>query len=787
MVRIDESNIDFQWLCPPCEKLNPKKVTTAPPETINEADGDIAQNIDPPIEAPKSPDPITSEPEPNLTSSAPLVVSPTMPVVSSEAIKMSKDSYKYVSTVNGTTNKSTPPGRLNFPDIKIRDLPFYPVKATLLRPCAIVQKDTQETQSQNLAFYLTQEQAETVNKGRRVENNGMVVYKMHILLRFTKMDVSAVQDDDFPKNLCLKVNNKICPLPNPKPVPSNRPNMEAKRPPKPLIITSLCKLNTKSCLNQVSVSWSPVPDASHTVSIYLVEKLSPSDLLKQLVGRGQRDPEITKALIRSKLEDKCEEIATSCCKVSLGCPLGMVRMSLPCRASTCDHLQCFDADLFLRMNEKKPKWICPVCNKTAYFEHLFLDGYYIQLLQSSKLRAITENDILLNADASWEPVLQDNNGVSADSDDEDPLQMKEDNGVVEKNKKNGAEVVSGDVIPVEVLDDDGAPVRGSTAVAVELTTSEISTAIPNDVPVNIVPDHNNPKEPAVGTSVTATVRPEDDDDLLCDKVYPADEDYMDWNYSVKYFRFIREPPPQPKPTTPPPDADSTTVDEEGKSKNQSEESETSSKPASGNSSDVDIPQKELYKPKQSPAAKQPRGRGRGRGARGRPRGSGGGKRIRMDSSGDEVTSSSKQNGGSKPKRGRGRGRGRGARGRGASKAKTAKWGGDSSEDEAAITSESESEVLSRSAPSRTSGRPARNCRRSTNYAEIEKGYDHMDSDEFEQSLRTYPTYKLPEPAKAPSPPPENSPEPQENSPEPEDLEENNSPDVAENSGESGYE
>ena len=44
---------------------------------------------------------------------------------------------------------------------------------------------------------------------------------------------------------------QVCPLPNPKPVPANRPNLEAKRPPKPLIITSLCKLNTKSCLNQV--------------------------------------------------------------------------------------------------------------------------------------------------------------------------------------------------------------------------------------------------------------------------------------------------------------------------------------------------------------------------------------------------------------------------------------------------------------------------------------------------------------------------------------------------------
>ena len=121
--------------------------------------------------------------------------------------------------------------------------------------------------------------------------------------------------------------------------------MEAKRPPKPLIITSLCKLNTKSCLNQVSVSWSPNKDVQHTVSIYLVEKLTPVDLLKHLKNRGQRDPQITKAVIQSKLEDKDDEISTTFCKVSMACPLGMARMTLPCRASTCDHLQCFDADL----------------------------------------------------------------------------------------------------------------------------------------------------------------------------------------------------------------------------------------------------------------------------------------------------------------------------------------------------------------------------------------------------------------------------------------------------------
>ena len=37
----------------------------------------------------------------------------------------------------------------------------------------------------------------------------MVVYKMHILLRFTKISDDGIQDDDFPKNLILKINNKV--------------------------------------------------------------------------------------------------------------------------------------------------------------------------------------------------------------------------------------------------------------------------------------------------------------------------------------------------------------------------------------------------------------------------------------------------------------------------------------------------------------------------------------------------------------------------------------------------
>ena len=87
----------------------------------------------------------------------------------------------------------------------------------------------------------------------------------------------------------------------------------------------------------------------YTVSVYLVDKLSYVDLLQQLKTKGHRQPDYTRALIKEKLNDQDTEIATTSCKVSLACPLGKMRMKIPCRASTCDHLQCFDASLYLQV------------------------------------------------------------------------------------------------------------------------------------------------------------------------------------------------------------------------------------------------------------------------------------------------------------------------------------------------------------------------------------------------------------------------------------------------------
>lgn len=63
-----------------------------------------------------------------------------------------------------------------------------------------------------------------------------------------------------------------------------------------------------------------------------------------------------------------------CAHLCVNEQLGKMRLTIPCRALTCSHLQCFDATLYIQMNEKKPTWVCPVCDKKAPYEHLIIDG-----------------------------------------------------------------------------------------------------------------------------------------------------------------------------------------------------------------------------------------------------------------------------------------------------------------------------------------------------------------------------------------------------------------------------
>ncbi|NWX18684.1 PIAS2 ligase, partial [Aegotheles bennettii] len=227
--------------------------------------------------------------------------------------------------------------------------------------------------------------------------------------RLCLAETSCPQEDNYPNSLCIKVNGKLFPLPGYAPPPKN--GIEQKRPGRPLNITSLVRLSS-AVPNQISISWASEIGKNYSMSVYLVRQLTSAMLLQRLKMKGIRNPDHSRALIKEKLTaDPDSEIATTSLRVSLMCPLGKMRLTIPCRAVTCTHLQCFDAALYLQMNEKKPTWICPVCDKKAAYESLILDGLFMEILNECS----DVDEIKFQEDGSCSPMRPKKEAVKVSS------------------------------------------------------------------------------------------------------------------------------------------------------------------------------------------------------------------------------------------------------------------------------------------------------------------------------------------------------------------------------------
>ena len=157
-----------------------------------------------------------------------------------------------------------------FPDVILKKLPFYIKEDTVLKPSSLQPSGSRgKFHEQSFSFYLNSNQIKTVTNSRKTVN-GRVEYRKQIQLRFSLLDISSEQSDNFPKSLCVRVNNKVCPLPNPLP---SQPGTEPKRPPGPINITNLCKFLTNQA-NTVTVTWAAEAGKTHTVSVYQVENLT---------------------------------------------------------------------------------------------------------------------------------------------------------------------------------------------------------------------------------------------------------------------------------------------------------------------------------------------------------------------------------------------------------------------------------------------------------------------------------------------------------------------------------
>ncbi|XP_069819340.1 E3 SUMO-protein ligase PIAS2 isoform X1 [Dendropsophus ebraccatus] len=295
------------------------------------------------------------------------------------------------------------------PDVHLRSLPFYDVLDVLIKPTSLVQNSLQRFQEKFFIFALTPQQVREICISRDYMPGGRRDYSVQVQLRLCLAETSCPQEDNYPSSLCIKVNGKLFPLPGCAPPPKN--GVEQKRPGRPLNITSLVRLSS-AVPNQVSISWASEIGKNYSMSVYLVRQLTSAVLLQKLKMKGIRNPDHSRALIKEKLTaDPDSEIATTSLRVSLMCPLGKMRLTFPCRAVTCSHLQCFDAALYLQMNEKKPTWICPVCDKKASYESLILDGLFMEILNQCS----DVDEIQFQEDGSWCPMRPKKEPVTAPS------------------------------------------------------------------------------------------------------------------------------------------------------------------------------------------------------------------------------------------------------------------------------------------------------------------------------------------------------------------------------------
>ncbi|KAK4292219.1 hypothetical protein Pmani_034994 [Petrolisthes manimaculis] len=300
----------------------------------------------------------------------------------------------YSSLANNSLTSSYP---IN-PDVKLKKLPFYDILAELHKPSSLAPQGSGRYQESTFTFSLTPQQANKIANSRDLRP-GKQDYCVQVQMRFCLLETTCEQEDNFPPNIAVKINEKMCPLPTP--IPTNKPGVEPKRPSRPVNVTALCRISP-TVTNKIQVSWASEYGRCYVISVYLVQKLTSDDLLQRLKNRGAKIADFTRSLIKQKLQEDADcEIATTSLRCSLMCPLGKMRMMLPCRASTCDHLQCFDASLYLQMNERKPTWTCPVCDKPSLYDTLVIDGYFQEVLMENT----SCNDVTLHKDGGWTPLM----------------------------------------------------------------------------------------------------------------------------------------------------------------------------------------------------------------------------------------------------------------------------------------------------------------------------------------------------------------------------------------------
>jgi hypothetical protein len=114
--------------------------------------------------------------------------------------------------------------------------------------------------------------------------------------------------------------------------------------------------------NELSMTWSYRQDntnlhlqyinAQYALHIFLVKHLTIEDLCEQIKNKTAKfyREDLIKLLAKAIATDRDLGLEVSDQQLKLKCPIDQRRLKIPVRATTCQHLQCFDLTNYIGIN-----------------------------------------------------------------------------------------------------------------------------------------------------------------------------------------------------------------------------------------------------------------------------------------------------------------------------------------------------------------------------------------------------------------------------------------------------
>ncbi|KAI1096461.1 zf-MIZ-domain-containing protein [Rostrohypoxylon terebratum] len=206
-------------------------------------------------------------------------------------------------------------------------------------------------------------------------------------------DNTGPQDIQFPQNAELKVNGAD--------IKHNLRGLKNKPgSTRPVDITQHLRWRPNTYSNNIEFTYA-LTQKKYYLALYLCKAHSIDDLVAKV-----KTKKISKASVVKEISKKANDpdiVATSQV-LSLLCPLTYMKLKIPCRGTSCNHIQCFDANSFMQLQEQGPTWSCPICYKPVLFEALAIDEYVEEVLKNT---SESLHQVTIEPDGQWRTKAED--------------------------------------------------------------------------------------------------------------------------------------------------------------------------------------------------------------------------------------------------------------------------------------------------------------------------------------------------------------------------------------------